>query len=52
MVAVLRPSAQTTWLSVNVPRMIVLIRAPGYDDGKTVTADNRPGAAIGGRTFP
>jgi hypothetical protein len=46
MAAVPRPSARTTWLSVNVPRMIVLVRALGVDDGKAVTAHNRPEAAI------
>jgi hypothetical protein len=46
MAAVPRPSAQTTWLSVNVPRMIVLVRAPGVDDGKAVTTHNRPEAAL------
>jgi hypothetical protein len=44
MAAVPRPSAQTRWPSVNVPRMIVLVRAPGVDDGKAVPAHNRPEA--------
>jgi hypothetical protein len=46
MAAVPRPSAQATWLSFNVPRTIVMVRAPGVDDDKAVTAHNRPGADV------
>lgn len=52
MAAVPRPSAQTTWLSVKDLRMIVMVQALGVDDGKAVTAQNRPVADTQGCTNP
>jgi hypothetical protein len=51
MAAVLRASAPSKWLSVNVARMIVLVQVRASDGGGTaVTACSRP--ELDCRVFP
>jgi hypothetical protein len=42
MAAIRRPSAPAMSLSINVARMIVVVRVPGIDRGKSVSACSRP----------
>lgn len=42
MAVVLQTSAPITWFSINVTCMIVVVRAPGVEDSRIITAHNRP----------